>query len=202
MLDEFEDQRIVTIVQLDAYEADRQRQEDDHEHNEDVGAVQEDSGSTAPLNQSQQEAVESTQLVSELQDKPTSVNTNGRDEEESNLFDILEEDVSDIGEDDRTEEDQVEDITGDRILITVIFITTGLKRTEEDRDRILITISFYLVLSERITQSAIPISPTTIILIERFGDRTFDLLCLTTVSRYGVNTAVGVFVTPNHYSIQ
>ena len=182
MLDEFEDQRIVTIVQLDAYEADRQRQEDDHEHNEDVGAVQEDSGSTAPLNQSQQEAVESTQLVSELQDKPTSVNTNGRDEEESNLFDILEEDVSDIGEDDRTEEDQVEDITGDRILITVIFITTGLKRTEEDRDRILITISFYLVLSERITQSAIPISPTTIILIERFGDRTFDPLCQSTES--------------------
>ena len=36
MLDEFEDHQIATAVQLDAYEAERRRQEGDLEHNEDM----------------------------------------------------------------------------------------------------------------------------------------------------------------------
>ena len=75
------------------------------------GSEKEESGSFVPLNEShqeearsdaQQEEVESTQQPNHgqhSQEQAALMDTEAQEEEESNLFNILNEDVSDIGED-------------------------------------------------------------------------------------------------------
>ena len=57
----------------------------------------------------QEEAISTQQPTSEHQERAAFVNT---EEEELNLFDIMEEEVSDIGEEDPNEDEPV-DLTGD-----------------------------------------------------------------------------------------
>ena len=111
MLDEFEDQQIATAVQLNAYEKEHRQNEGEQEQSEDVGSKKEESGSSVPLHKShqeearldaQQEEAESTQQSDHgqhSQEQVAPVDTEAQEEEESNLFNILNEDVSDIGED-------------------------------------------------------------------------------------------------------
>ena len=107
---------MTVTVQLDAYEVQRRRQEGDLEHKEDEEARKEQSGSVVHFYESREEEAESTQQSDHgqhLQEQVAPVDTKAQEEEEPNLFDILNEDVSDIGEDDPTEEEQVEDNDGE-----------------------------------------------------------------------------------------
>ena len=106
MLDEFEDLQIATAVQLDAYEAEHRQQEGDLEQPEDEDNKNEQSGSLVLVHESQQEeAISTQQPTSEHQERAAFVNT---EEEELNLFDIMEEEVSDKGEEDLTKEEHVD----------------------------------------------------------------------------------------------
>ena len=100
-------------MQLDAYEAERRQQEIDIERNEDMGAENEELGSIVPVNETQQEQVQWTHHPDHEQEQATPIDTTTQEEDDPNLFDILEEDVSDIGKDDMTEEEHVEDLTGE-----------------------------------------------------------------------------------------
>ena len=71
------------------------------------------SGSSIPLHVIAQYQAESTHWPDRAQDQEPPVDTTTQEEEELNVFDILEEDVSDIGEDDPIEEEQIEDLTGE-----------------------------------------------------------------------------------------
>ena len=95
-LDEFEEQQIATAVQLDAYEADPRQQEGDLE---DKKPRREQSDPAVPAHESQQEETGSTEQ--RTCENLEHVDPVGTKEEESNLFAIMEEEVSDIDEDDR-----------------------------------------------------------------------------------------------------
>ena len=94
---------MTVTVQLDAYEAERRQQEDDQVHDADEEAGKEQSGSVVHFYESREEEAESTQQSDHgqhSQEQVAPVDTKAQEEEEPNLFDILNEDVSDIGEDD------------------------------------------------------------------------------------------------------
>ena len=65
------------------------------------------------MHETQQEQAQSTHQPNHEQEQAPPVYTTTQEEEELNVFDILEEDVSDIGEDDPIEEEQIEDLTGE-----------------------------------------------------------------------------------------
>ena len=108
-------------VQLDAYEEELRRQEGEQDHNEDVGSEKEESGSSVPLHKShqeearldaQQEEAESTQQSDHgqhSQEQVAPVDTEAQEEEELNMFDILNENVSDIEEDGPTNDKHAPD---------------------------------------------------------------------------------------------
>ena len=63
------------------------------------------------MHESQQEEANSTQQpTSEHQGQAIVVNSEGQADEESNIFDILNTEVGDIGEDDSNQEEHVDDI--------------------------------------------------------------------------------------------
>ena len=78
-----------------------------------MGAENEELGSIVPVNETQQEQVQWTHHPDHEQEQATPIDTTTQEEDDPNLFDILEEDVSDIGKDDMTEEEHVEDLTGE-----------------------------------------------------------------------------------------
>ena len=71
------------------------------------------SGSSIPLHVIAQDQAESIHWPDRAQDQEPPVDTTTQEEEELNLFDILKEELSDLGEEDPIEEDQVDDLTGE-----------------------------------------------------------------------------------------
>ena len=63
------------------------------------------------MNKSHQCATESTHQPDHEQEQVALIDTTAHEEEESNLFNILEEDLSNIGDEDPTEEEELEDLT-------------------------------------------------------------------------------------------
>ena len=61
MLEEFDDQQIATLVELDAYEKECRRQEGEIEENKDADPDKEESGQTIPLNESCHEEQQGTE---------------------------------------------------------------------------------------------------------------------------------------------
>ena len=96
MVDEFEDQQIMTTMQLDAYETEHCRQDSELDEEE---TSWKQSDLAIPVQKSQQEEVGSVQ-------QPPSKRQ--EQQEEPNLFDIMEEEVSDKGEEDLTKEEHVD----------------------------------------------------------------------------------------------
>ena len=104
LLEEFDDQQIETMVELNSYEKGQRRQEGEQEENEDVESDKEESGQSVPLNESQQEEeqqgveqaeAESTQQSEQEQHTQEQVapdNTEDQEDDERTLLDIPTDD--------------------------------------------------------------------------------------------------------------
>ena len=119
-MEDYGDQQMVAAMELDAYEKEHHHQQGEQEGNDDAEPTQDEFGQTLPVsdahqggeNEQEEAEAESTFRTNQelnANNPRTPTDAEDQEEDEANLFDILNEDVSDIEDDALIDEEQVDD---------------------------------------------------------------------------------------------